>query len=287
MKQILVTLILIGLGFTTAFAQSSVYEIKGKNSHFYIAGSIHILRENDYPLPKEFDEAFENAGILTLETDITKMEDSAIAQKLLGMTMYQDDRTIKSVLSNEVYSELETACSQVGIPLSGMGKLKPSMVIMTLTVMELQKMGVATEGVDKHYLNKALKSDKSILYLETIEEQMSLIANMGEGNENEFVKHSLQDLKEDSEIFEELIDTWKDGTAKPMLKQLIDFKTNFPELYKSLLVNRNNNWIPQLEEYLKTNEIEFVVVGALHLYGSDGVLQQMKDRGYKVKQVKL
>jgi len=286
MKQIFFSLILILLGSTAIFPQSSVYEVEGEGTNLYIGGSTHILREQDYPLPKEFDLAFDNSEILVLETDITKFEDPAIAQKMLGMTMYQDDRTLNSVLSEEVYEKLETACATYGIPLASMGKLKPSMVIMTLTVMELQKLGVASEGVDKYYLNKAIKKQKSLVYLETIEEQMSLIAGMGEGNEDEFVQHSLKDLKENSEIFEELIDTWKDGTAKPMLKQIKEFKADFPELYKSFLVDRNNNWIPQLEDYLKTDEVEFVVVGALHLYGSDGVLQQMKDKGYKVKQLK-
>jgi len=268
------------------FSQSSVYEVQGNGTRFYIGGSIHLLREQDYPLPKEFDVAFDNSEILVLEADISKMEDPAIAQKMLGMTMYQDDRTLKTVLSEEVYNELKTACASYGISMANMGKLKPSMVIMTLTIMELQKLGVASEGVDKHYLNKALKTDRSVLYLETIDEQMSLIAGMGEGNEDEFVKHSLNDIKENSDIFEELIDTWKDGTANPMLKQIKEFKADYPELYQSLLVDRNNTWIPQLEGYLETKEVEFVVAGALHLYGSEGVLQQMKDKGYKVKQLK-
>lgn len=285
MKQIISALILTLVFTTTVFSQSSVYEVKGKGTRFYVGGSIHILREQDYPLPKEFDKAFDNSEILVLETDLTKMEDPAIAQKLLGKTMYQDDRTLKTVLSEEVYNELKTACASYGISIDNMGKLKPSMVIMTLTIMELQKLGVASEGVDKHYLNKALKTDRSLLYLETIDEQMSLIAGMGEGNEDEFVLHSLKDLKENSEIFEELIDTWKDGTAKPMLKQIKEFKTDYPELYESLLVDRNNNWIPQMEGYMETKEVEFVVVGALHLYGSDGVLQQLKDKGYKVQQL--
>ena len=286
MIKIYYTLILILFFSSTVISQSSVYEVKGKGSRLYVGGSIHLLRERDYPLPKEFDLAFDRSEILVLETDISKMEDPAIAQKMLGMTMYQDERTLKTVLNEEVYKELETACANYKIPLANMVKLKPSMVIMTLTIMELQKLGVASEGVDKFYLKRALKEDKSLLFLETVEEQMNLIVGMGEGNENEFVQHSLKDLEENSEIFEELIDTWKDGTARPMLRQIKEFKSDFPELYKLILVDRNNNWIPQLEGYLKTNEVEFVVVGALHLYGTDGILRQLKDKGFKVEQVK-
>ena len=47
------------------------------------------------------------------------------------------------------------------------------------------------------------------------------------------------------------------------------------------------NWIPHFEDYLKTPQVEFVIVGAAHLYGQDGVLQLMKDRGYKVQPLRL
>ena len=50
-------------------------------------------------------------------------------------------------------------------------------------------------------------------------------------------------------------------------------------------IRRNNAWIPQIEAMLNTNPTEAVLVGALHLVGNEGVLQQLRDRGYKVEQL--
>lgn len=220
-----------------------------------------------------------------LETDLREMEKPEQAKVMLGYTMLPNDKTLKTLLDEEVYNELDTACKNAGFNLIQMNQFKPIIPLLTLTRIELSKMGVNTAGVDKHYLNKAVEADKKLLFLEELEFQMKLLANSGEGNENEFVKYSLKDLNNQQDMFEELIISWKDGIAKPMLKLIIEFKTDFPELYKSFLVDRNNHWIPQLESYLETKEVEFVVVGALHLYGPDGVLQQMKNKGYKVRQL--
>lgn len=262
-----------------------MYKVEGKGTVLYFGGSIHLLRTQDYPLPKAFDQAYKQSGIVVLETDISQNNDPEMAQKLLAMTMYQDDRTLKTVLSEDVYKQLSLACANYGIPLPGMVKMKPSMVLITLTMMELQKLGVNGDGVDKFYMNKAKQDNKPMLFLEELEYQMKLITDMGEGNEDEFVLYSLKDLKEYSELFEELVATWRDGTATPMLKQINRFKQDYPKLYQSLLVDRNNNWMPQMEQFLSTPETEFIVAGAMHLHGPDGVLQQLKDKGYTISQL--
>lgn len=287
MKQILFTLILTISVFTTLLAQSSVYEIKGKNTQFYLGGSIHPLREQDYPLPQEFEIAFNNSEILILETDLNEMGKPDKAKIMLGYTMLPSDKTLKTLLTEEIYNELETACAKYSISLAQLNNLKPTMAILALSMMELRKIGVTNIGVDKYYLNKALAVKKDLLFLEDVEYQIKLLANMSDGNENEFVKHSLKDLKDNTEMFEEMTTCWRDGTAGIMKDKIEEMKTDHPKLYQSLLVERYNNWIPHFEGYLETKEVEFVVVGALHLYGANGVLQQMKNKGYKVKQLKL
>jgi uncharacterized protein YbaP (TraB family) len=58
---------------------------------------------------------------------------------------------------------------------------------------------------------------------------------------------------------------------------------DYPKVYQSLLVERNNNWLPKIERLIKQPEEKFILVGALHLIGEDGLLQQLKNRGYQVR----
>ncbi len=77
---------------------------------------------------------------------------------------------------------------------------------------------------------------------------------------------------------------WRSGNNAQLKKVALDtWIDRFPEIYHSLLIERNNNWIPQIEKMLRTKEVEFVLFGALHLVGDDGILAQLKARGYKIE----
>ncbi len=58
---------------------------------------------------------------------------------------------------------------------------------------------------------------------------------------------------------------------------------DFPKLYHSLLVNRNNAWLPNIEHLLQTSELELVLIGALHLVGKEGLVAQLTALGYQVE----
>jgi uncharacterized protein YbaP (TraB family) len=58
-----------------------------------------------------------------------------------------------------------------------------------------------------------------------------------------------------------------------------------PDLYDSLLRQRNLKWIPQIERMLRDADKEFVLVGAAHLVGEDGLLQLLQAKGYGVRQL--
>ncbi len=61
---------------------------------------------------------------------------------------------------------------------------------------------------------------------------------------------------------------------------------DYPQVYRSLLVERNNNWLPKIERLISQPEQKFILVGALHLVGEDGLLKQLKNKGYQVQQYK-
>ena len=79
---------------------------------------------------------------------------------------------------------------------------------------------------------------------------------------------------------------WRKGDNRELIKvALAPWLADFPELYQSLLVKRNTAWLPQLEAMLASPEVEYVLVGALHLVGKDGVINMLESRGYQVEQL--
>ena len=171
MKKVLI-LLSLPLMVSCAYAQSSVWKVSKDGNEMYLAGSVHVLKKSDYPLPTEFDQAFEDSDKLVFETDIAKLQDPALAQKMMAKGMLTDNKTLSDVLSEEVYEQLKDEAAKLSLSLAALGQFKPSLVIVTMTSLKLQQMGISSDGVDMYYFNKGKEAGKDLGYLESIDLQI-------------------------------------------------------------------------------------------------------------------
>jgi uncharacterized protein YbaP (TraB family) len=287
MKKTITLSVAMALSIGISFAQSSVWEISKNGNTLYLGGSVHILRAEDYPLPQEFDMAFDKSDILVLEADVAQMQNPEVAQKMMAQSMLPSDETLQTVLDAETYKLLADKSAELSFPLDNMQKMKPAMVVTFLTMGKMQQLGFTPQGVDTHYETKARENNMKIDFLETIDFQIDLFTNMGTGYENEFVKYSLEELDNVEKQINLLIPEWRNGSST-LLETVInpELKEKFPTVYQTINIDRNNDWLPILETYLQDERVEFVVVGLAHLHGEDGLLALLRNKGYVVKQVK-
>ena len=57
-------------------AESSVWVVNSSTANVYLAGSFHMLRASDYPLPAEFFTAYNNSRKIIFEVPPDEMEGS-------------------------------------------------------------------------------------------------------------------------------------------------------------------------------------------------------------------
>lgn len=266
-------------------AQTSVWKVTHDNNVLYLGGTIHLLKPTDYPLPTQFEEAFMAAEAIVLEADIHLMQDPAVMAQLQTKMMYQDGRSLSTVLSPEVYQKLEQYLQSRGLPIQMFQYMTAGALSITLGVMEMQRLGFLSGGVDEHYYQKAELADKQIDFLETIEQQIDFISTLGEGIEDEMVESTLDEMSQLNSYMTQMISDWRNGNlnglAAVQLEELLEYKP----VYDVMLLNRNQAWLPKIEAMLVTPETETVLVGVLHMVGKDGLLAQLRQRGYTVIQL--
>ncbi|MFM1897577.1 MAG: hypothetical protein RLZZ385_2651 [Pseudomonadota bacterium] len=269
-----------------ALGDSAVWVASSGDSRVFLAGTVHLLRPSDYPLPEEFEQAYQQSDRLYFETDISAMNDMAVQAGMLQQLMYSDARSLRTVLNQEALDALDDYLGSTGMPLMMVEKFKPGLLVSTLQVLEFQKMGFTPQGVDMHFHNRALGDAKPTGELESVQAQIDYLASMGEGNESEFILLSLKDMAEVSSIMDELIAAWREGDNRKLAEMFVDdMKSQSPALYDSLLVERNNNWISIIERMFSDPGTEFVLVGAAHLVGEDGLLSLLEEKGYRIQQL--
>lgn len=267
-----------------AFAATSLWRVSKDGQEMFLGGTVHVLSAKDYPLPAEFTVAYDQAQKLVFETDLNGMNDPKIQAQWLQKLVYSNGQSLKSHLKPVAYKALTDYLAQANIPLETVAQFKPTLVMLTLMMAELQRLGMADSGVDLFFNRKAIADGKSLGQLETVENQLDVLENMAKGREDELILSTLSDLKQLSTLMTDLKTAWRTGNINKLDEiGVTPMRKDFPALYQAVLVERNNSWLPQIEAFLKTPETELILVGSLHLAGQDGLLAKLQRLGYKIE----
>ena len=286
MQKVTVLAVILFYFFSNAQAESPVWKISSSNGYLYLAGTIHVLAAQDYPLPAAFEQAYQDAKTLVFETDISKLQSTAFQQAMLKQMMYSNGQSLKTVLSQQVYSELASFMQSKGLAIEMFVNFKPSMVMLAITEAELKRLGMGQAGVDAHYFAKASRDNKPRGELEDALQQLAFLADLGKDKEDAFVRYSMQDIQQLAPTMNRLKAAWANGDLAELERiALQPLKVEFASIYNSLLRDRNNNWLPQIISMLNNSETEMVLVGALHLVGPHGLLELLEQKGYTVQQM--
>lgn len=285
--SVFLNLLLLSLAFVTpAHAENDrafFWQVTSAQATVYLMGSIHFADKSFYPLRPTIEEAFERSDALVVELDINKT-DNAMYQRLLSQRgMYDDDHTIKDVLSEETWLQLRQRLRYLRVPYDSVKNYKPGVLVLTLSSIQVMRLGLDPElGIDAYFLSKA--GHKKIIELETLQQQLNLFLDIPDGDL--LLKESLYSLDDAEMEMAEMIRYWKTGDGKRMDKLLFEDALNdypaFAEIYDSLFYDRNSRMTAKIEAMLKQPGRYFVVVGSGHLIGKKGIVNALRKNGYGV-----
>jgi uncharacterized protein len=263
-----------------------LWQVEGKSNVIYLLGSVHVLKSSDHPLAAPIEAAFSNSQIVLFETDVEKMEQPETQLEMMRKSALPEGETLKQQLSPEVYAKFTKHLEAAGLPPIVFEKMKPAIAGIGLFFVKLQELGVEPEyGVDRYFFRKAQKEKKQIIPLETVEFQMSMLANFTKEEGELLVKGMMEEIDNMAKEYTELLAAWKIGDTDTLSKLLDRSMRDVPGVYKRLVVDRTRNWLPKAEELLNGNKKAIFVVGAGHLVGDEGLVELLKKKGFKARQL--
>jgi uncharacterized protein YbaP (TraB family) len=284
----LVALVALTLVATAQAAQAKTFAWKasGRGGTIYLIGSIHVMSESFYPLNPALEAAFKDSDLLVEEVDLAEMLDPMAQMGILTKGMLPSNQSLDKVLSPATMALVKKATADLGDAAGPLMRFKPWMLAITLQGMELLKAGFDPAlGLDQHFYDQAKAGGKKVQGLETVEFQISRFDGMTMEQQDRLLSETLKELATETAAVGKLGDAWKAGDV-PAIERiaLADLKSD-PVMYQRLLVERNKNWMPQIELLFARPGRAVVVVGAAHLVGPDGLLAMLKAKGYTVEQL--
>lgn len=264
----------------------AMWQINGANNSVYLLGSIHMLREEDYPLPSAIYAAYEEAEILVMELDMDDLDPVAEQALATELGSIKDGRLLRDLMGPALYAEAEELAEALRLPLAILEKSEPWFAAINVEMMMLMRIGFnPMQGIEYHLSALASGDNKEILGLETTREQLEILDNLSSEAQREMLIQTLSDSLEIADAMDEMVNAWRYGDIQFLEVSLLKDMQEFEELYEAIVVQRNKKWAEEIRKFLNKDDDYLVIVGALHLVGEEGVPHLLSQQGLEVTQL--
>lgn len=255
-----------------------------QHGRVFLCGTIHILREQDYPLAPAYEAAYMYSDKLVLELPPGEGSSPELSKKMAQIGMYSADASLQAHIPAEMWEKVRTWGFKRDLDPSSLNRYRPWFVALLMTNIEYAALGAKPGlGVDAHFENRAKTDGKPGEGLETPDFQIQLFASLTDEQQRDLLDQTLTELSTVATEYEKMIRAWKDGDLKALHEMLFHEAEKHPEIANIFLTARNLAWVTKLDEMLKKGEKVMLLVGSGHLTGDTGLVELLRKRGHRVR----
>ncbi len=249
----------------------------------YLCGTIHILRDEDYPLAPAYEAAYADSEKLVFELP-PGSSGASLNEKIQAVGFLPEGQSLKSSVPADVWEKLAGWAGSRGLAARDLERFRPWHAALVIATIEYAALGAeADKGVDNHFEKRAKADSKPCEGLETVDLQLGLFTQLKADMQLDLLSQTLGEIKTLPDEFEKMIKAWKEGDLETLREILYREAERYPQLMDLFLHNRNKAWMDRLEPMLKKNERVMVLVGTGHFAGKQGLVEMMKAKGFQVR----
>lgn len=274
----------------TGPSQGLFWKLKTGKAEIYFLGSIHIVPQRIYPLRDEIYKAFDGSDNLVVEIDITAVDQESLAMDFASRGQYAQGDSIRNHITEKLANTIDEMLEEYGMSLDIFGNLKPWYLSQVITIMEIANMGYSTDlGIDLHFLNKANDGGKTILELETIEDQIDLLSGMPEDIQILQLEQLVHQMRYLRLQLNTMVNSWMAGKTDIIERMTsydyMDNAEDYAPVYDAMFTNRNIKMAEKIAVMAEQGGTYFIIVGAGHYVGKNNVLQLLQEKGFSIEKL--
>lgn len=269
----------------------AMWKVTKGDKEMYLFGSIHVTQDGAENLPDYVQSAFDECDYLAMELDVENvMNNFEESLNLMQKLMYMDGTTIKDHISEETYNAAVKYLTENGLYTSYYDSFKPMMWISLLENALYNKAGMNTsKSMETIMTSKAKEAGKEILEVESMDIQLEVFDKVSDKLADVMIlSYTQSDASKQNEESNKIYEKWKHGeviedTDDEEIPE--EYKDDYEIYEKAMMTDRNKGMADKAEEYMNDGKKVFFMVGTAHMYGDDGIVQLLTDRGYTVERV--
>jgi uncharacterized protein len=275
-----------GFQFTPA-----LFEVKapGSNATTFLFGSVHAGLSRFYPLPTKIESCVAQSEVLAVEIDMQVRLPEATA--LFRPHVRLDSNTsLSRIIGTEQFTDMARHFGWFDQEKSTYEGYAPWFVAINLLSEDDKRMSLEKSiGLESVLLTQAKNSNKQILELEKVSEQVDAFVNGSIDEQKEQLLMRFEQVRRWDSTTQDLVDAWRLGDLDALEKvksRNFGSKVKLQSLRDRLFTQRDQRMASRLMSFMReSNKICFAAVGALHLAGDDGLQYRLAELGAKVTRI--
>ncbi|MBB6409565.1 TraB/GumN family protein [Mesorhizobium sangaii] len=263
----------------------------------FLFGTMHMTDPRVTALPRAAQEAYDAAATIVIETTdvLDKQQMMAAMLKEPDLMMFTDSTTLSSLLSPDDAAAMNAALDARGIPPATVAKMKPWMLsaMMALPACELARQSGGAPVLDVKLAEGAKAAGKPVEGLETAASQLRAMASLPLAFHMKGLVDTLKLGDKVNDINETMIVLYQRGDTGmfwPLFRAAMPDEQDDPAGYaafeETMITSRNKVMVDHAQPILARGNA-FMAVGALHLPGPEGLVEDFRKAGYTVTAVGL
>ena len=249
----------------------------------WLCGSIHVLRDEDYPLPEPWRKAWAESRRVVMELPPGSTEQPETQQRTMALASLPEGRTLDDALSPDTRTKMSEWAAESGFPLATVLTRKPWMAALSIGMHRMNQLGFnVARGIERHF--GARMGDRLGEGLETVEQSLGLLDSLPATQQEQLVLQAIEDARTADRRIAALANAWHEGDTATLDRLLREGFKNFPDLRRRLIDDRNKAWLPRLRQLLDGDETTVVIVGCGHLAGPDSLIALLAAEGVTLTQ---
>ena len=266
------------------FGEGLLWRIEGKGAApSHVLGTIHLADSRVTKLPPPVEREFKGSRSLTIEAGLDPGNLVAVVNRMV----YSDGRSLPAVAGDDLYKRAVALTDGLGLPEPLARQFKPWALALMLSSPQQDPSSV----LDYMLARMAQEQGKTVLELESLDEQASLFDEMTEADQVALLRHAVTNyarlLKDTARLTDvylkrDLSAMWR--ISEEGSSTSADAKRVNEVFAQRLIFDRNTRMVERMQPTLGQGGA-FIAIGALHLYGDRGVLALLERMGYKVTRI--
>jgi uncharacterized protein YbaP (TraB family) len=294
MKKLILLVLALALGLNPTQAQNNsnkslLWEVSGNGltAPSYLFGTYHFAAKSLVDTLSGIKTYFNTCKTVVGEL---LMSDSADMKSLTAAMMLGDSTTLEKLYTAEEYKFIGDYLMQVTkMDIRGFNTLKPIAVQFVLLSYTMPKTFSDTNpSIDLYFQQEGKRRNYKLLGFETMAEQTALLFDSSIDEQKKALLDGIRKADESKKDGEKLYALYLQQDLDGLDKMItVAFKkTKKPELSDKMLKDRNLRWIVKIPAII-AEQPTFIAIGAAHLVGQYGLINQLRLKGYTVKPVKI